>query len=631
MIAVFLFGGTLAAQEPQVLINDDFEAYTVGNNLAVEAGAAGNDWWTTWSSQPGSSEDGVIAEYEGTKCGYLTYGVDQVLLLGDEQSGIYDLEFDILVPDGKNAYFNILHHFTGTGSGNEWAMECYLHMTGSGSHAAGQGVIKVGGQNISLSPIYDAWMHFRLHVDTDYDIAEYYYTAPGGEEELVHTWQWSMNASNSQTAAHGRKMAALDFYPPQNATRSMYYLDNFRYTKLSGESIAHLTFDQEAVQAYLDVDDATSVDLTISNIEGTTIGDWTGWIDFGQSEGGSMISQLNYDLDLDPNTGTNLAGTCLLTENPMLVEVGAMFTGPDYAGSAMGASLVSVQYPFFEWVDNAGNNIGSGLEANTPVTFRVYGQGLNGQPGEVLAEKVIPYDQVVLNDWTVATFDEPVVLRGFNVWITCEFTQAICIQDQVDCGAVFVFDGSSAAPHGDYYRTGGGGAFSKCSEAFSSDHGNFHLRANCQGNPVSGATWAYMSKCEGSIAIGASDVVTVNFNSYGFNDGDVKTADMVIKTNDPDNAEVVIPVILHVDITSVDESEDSAWKIYPNPATSQVTLEGNDLSSVAIYNVAGQLIRVVKLNSLVNTIDMNVESGVYFFSIYDNNGNNSVQRVVITK
>ena len=62
-----------------------------------------------------------------------------------------------------------------------------------------------------------------------------------------------------------------------------------------------------------------------------------------------------------------------------------------------------------------------------------------------------------------------------------------------------------------------------------------------------------------------------------------------------------------------------------------VTLEGENLSAVAIYNVAGQLVRVVKLDSMVNNIDMNVEAGVYFFSIYDNNGNNSVQRVVIVK
>ena len=81
----------------------------------------------------------------------------------------------------------------------------------------------------------------------------------------------------------------------------------------------------------------------------------------------------------------------------------------------------------------------------------------------------------------------------------------------------------------------------------------------------------------------------------------------------------------------VEETIAQLANVYPNPATSQVTLEGENLSAVAIYNVAGQLVRVVKLDSMVNNIDMNVEAGVYFFSIYDNNGNNSVQRVVITK
>ena len=126
-------------------------------------------------------------------------------------------------------------------------------------------------------------------------------------------------------------------------------------------------------------------------------------------------------------------------------------------------------------------------------------------------------------------------------------------------------------------------------------------------------------------------MVTVNVNSFGLVDGDEKTADVVFRTNDPENLEVIIPLILKVNTDAVEEASESAWKVYPNPATSMVTLEGENLNSVAIYNVAGQLIRIVKLDNMINNIDLNVESGVYFFSIYDNEGNNSVQRVVITK
>ena len=616
MAAALILGGNLMAQEPQVLISEQFEEYTVGNKIAVEAVAAGHDWWTTWSNAPGGSEDGVVANFDNTKCGYLVYGNDQVLLLGDEQSGIYDLEFDILVPNGKNAYFNILHDFAGSAS--TWALESYLHMSGSNQHSPGTGIIHAGGTNAAtFTCVYDAWMHFRLHVDTDNDVAEYYYTAPGESEVMIHSWQWSLNSQGN--AQVGRKLAAMDFFPPQNAANSEYYLDNFSFTKVSGDTYASLVFDTEAVNLWIAEDDAKSYDINISNENGTSIGDWTAWIDFGQSQGGTNVNQINYDLDPGMDDGSNISLVGINIEAPTLVEVGAMFPGAAYAGSVMGTKIVSAQYTFFE-----GQDSGMGIEPNTPVTFRVYGQGMNGQPGEVLAEKVVPYNQVIANDWTIATFDTPVDLTGFNVWVTVEFTQAVS-------GYPMNFDGSgNASEHGDYYRTNGGGAFNKCSDVFSTNYGDFHIRMNCQGAPVS-ATWASLSKPEGSMPIGGEDMVTVNLNSFGLVDGDVKTADIVFKTNDPENTEVIIPLTLNVSTTNVGENNSQIASIYPNPATSMVTLEGENLSSVAIYNVAGQLVRIVKLNNVVNNIDMNVESGVYFFNVYDNNGNSNVLRVVITK
>ena len=173
-----------------------------------------------------------------------------------------------------------------------------------------------------------------------------------------------------------------------------------------------------------------------------------------------------------------------------------------------------------------------------------------------------------------------------------------------------------------------GNSFSHCYNA-----GNFGgawlLTVNCEGTLVP-ATWATIDKTEGSILGGTSDVINLTLNSIGLTE-ETYSAELIINTNQAGMEQVVIPVVLNVDITAVEESEMQLASIYPNPATSMVTLKGENLNSVAIYNVAGQLLRVVKLDSMVNNIDMNVESGVYFFSIYDNNGNNSVQRVVIVK
>ncbi|MCR5013681.1 MAG: hypothetical protein K6A28_02780, partial [Bacteroidales bacterium] len=269
----------------EVLIFDSFEDYTVGNHVATECADAGNDWWTTWSDAPGGAEDGIVATFDGTQCAHLTYGNDQVLLLGDEENGNYDLEFDILVPQGKNGYFNILHHFAGANS--TWAMQCYLHMTNDGQNstqAPGHGTIHAGSNSTAdVTCVYDEWMHFRLNVDTDTDIARYYYTAPGEEEVLVCEWQWSLDSFGENTV--GRTLGAMDFFPPQDAATSEYYLDNFSFKKIGGESAPELVFDQESIYQEMPANDMSSVDITIDN-EGNSIGDWIGWVDFGQGAAG---------------------------------------------------------------------------------------------------------------------------------------------------------------------------------------------------------------------------------------------------------------------------------------------------------------------------------------------------------
>ena len=596
----------------EVLLLEPFEEYTVGNKIAAEAIAAGHDWWTTWSNAPGGSEDGVVANFDGTQCGHLTYGNDQVLLLGDEENGNYDLEFDILIPEGKNGYFNILHHFAGSNS--TWAMQCYLHLTNDGQNstsAPGQGTIHAGSNGTATltNVVYDDWMHFRLNVDTDTDIARYYYTAPGAQEVLVCEWQWSLDSFGNSTV--GRTLAAMNFYPPLNTATSEYYLDNFSFKKVGGESAPVLDIDPMAIEETLAEDDFQTVEITIDN-SGNSIGDWCGWLDFGQGAGGSATQVVNYDVD--PSDQTSLVGWNI-TE-PTVIEVGAMFPAASYAGAVMGTKIVSAQYYLGQ--SSAGNDI----QPNTDLTLRIYQQG-QGEfaVGDLLAEKVIPYNQIVVGDWNTVTFDSPVDLTGYNFFVAAEYTQAVD-------GYAANFDGGTPAPYGDLYRQRASGNFNKIS-AGGNVYGNTHIRVTCQGTAVP-ATWATINKNYGSIMGGANDVITLSLNSIGLSEPRYEAA-LVIKTNDQELGDVEIPVVLKYDPTSVEESVNQLASIYPNPASSMVTLEGENLSHVAIYNVAGQLINVVKLNGLSNTIEMNVEAGVYFFSVYDTNGNNGVQRVVIVK
>ena len=586
----------------EVLLLEPFEEYTVGNKIAAEAIAAGHDWWTTWSNAPGGNEDGVVADFEGTQCGHLTYGNDQVLLLGDEENGNYDLEFDILVPEGKNGYFNILHHFAGSNS--TWAMQCYLHLTNDGQNstsAPGQGTIHAGSNGTATltNVVYDEWMHFRLNVDTDTDIARYYYTAPGEDEVLVCEWQWSLDSFGNNTV--GRTLAAMNFYPPENAATSEYYLDNFSFKKIGGESAPELTITPAEVTEELGEDDMTTVEVTIDN-SGNSIGDWAGWLDFGQGGAGSQTADLYY------HNGEESQG--IGSDAAYSREMGIRLPATAYAGAAMGMRIVSAQYLVGTQYQAADHNY----------TFRIYGQGLHNQPGELLAEKTI--NSTAAGTWITATFDEPVYMTGQAMWATVSLEQ--------NAGEYpLSMDGGEYGEEQDgNWLSTSGNSFSHCYSA-GSFGGAWLITVNCEGELVP-ATWATIDKTEGAIMGGQSETITLTLNSIGLADGEYN-ANFIINTNDYELPHVEIPVTLTVDGTGVEETVNQLASVYPNPATSMVTLEGENLSAVAIYNVAGQLVRVVKLDSMVNNIDMNVEAGVYFFSIYDNNGNNSVQRVVITK
>lgn len=607
--------GIVSGADDQVLIDDDFEAYPLGGKIAQSAQAIGNDWWTTWTNAPGGNEDGVIAEAGGTQCGYISGANDNVLLLGGQESGAYDLEFAIYCEEGKYGYFNILHEFNGSGS--TWAMQAYLNATNDGNssttYAPGHGTVHAGANgNGDIPAVVNEWMFIRVHVDCDADVAELFYRSETTqvEEISVVSWQWSLDSFGENTV--GRKMDAMDFFAP-HSTLGCYYLDNFRYTRIGQETHSTLEFNIDEIEAYLEEDDANSYDITISNENGTSIGDWTAWIDFGMSSVTTGNGQINWDSEIGENS--SLVG--LNIDEPTLIEVGAIFAGQAYAGSAMGTKIVSAQYVVF--TDSNGS---TGIEPNTPLTLRVYGQGMYGQPGEVLAEKVIPYNSIVADEWTVATFDTPVDLTGYNVWVTAEFTQSVD-------GYAMSFDGGTNSGYGDYYRTNGGGAFHRCAETFSTDYGNFHIRINTTGTPVA-ANWANLSKPEGSIAIGDTDMVTVNVNSIGLSAGDEYSANIMFITNDPENPEVIIPLTLHVGEASVSETMENAYNVYPNPTTSMITVEGENINVISIYNAAGQLVNIVRVNGDNATVDMSsFGTGVYFLNIVDGANNTSVQRVVV--
>ena len=611
--AVSVTISTALPEGVEVLLKETFESYEVGQYIAKD----GAEHWTTWSKKEGGSEDGKVVDLNGNKAGYLTFGNDQVLLLGGYKSGEFDLELDVYVPAGSAAYYNVLHEFNGNNS--SWAMQSYLHMTDNGmgnpAMAEGHGSVHAGEANVADIPcIYDAWMHFRMHINANTDKAELYYTMPGAEEVKACEWQWSKDCFGESVV--GRKLDAMNFYPSNN--KSKYYIDNLSLKRYGGAASAIVTIDKEEIKTSMDVDDMTSVELEIENI-GTSIAEYVAWVDYGQGAMSDKAEVVSYSLE-DISTSKPIGwGSKTLT-----FEVAALYPSSSYGNSVMGTYVTAAAYFLGDFKDQLGNSVPM-LEPGTNMVFRIYSQGINGVPGKVLAEKVLPAEEIIL-DWNVVFFDEPVLLTGFDFYAAVEMTQAVD-------GVPMVLDGNTNGQlegYGDLCRQSSSAAFRSISDFIEGDtkYGNLHIMVMCEGDPVKGG-WAELSKKDGVLEIGAKETIDVNFVSVGLEKGKTYDAKVVFNTNTEEGV-IEIPVSLNILGENVEEILSNTYNIYPNPTAAQVTVEGENINYIAVYNSVGQLVKVVRTQN--NVVDMSAnDNGVYFFNIVDNAGQSSVQRVVVAK
>ena len=596
----------------ELLLKETFESYTVGDKIAEK----GADYWTTWSKDPGSSEDGVVAELEGNKCGHLTYGVDQVLLLGGYKAGVFELEYDIYVPEGKGAYYNILHEFNGSNS--LWALQAYLQMTDTGEGKPvikpGHGTIHAGKNAVADLPcVYNGWMHFRIYININTDKAEFYYTLPNGEEKLAFDWQWKQDSFGEKIA--GRKLDAMGFFPPVENTE--YYIDNLMLKRIGGETATIVNFSEENIEASMACDDMSSVELEIENA-GTSVVEYKAWVDYGKGEMSENMATVTYALE-DFTNATAIGWTA---DEPVTFEIAALFPSTAYSNSVMGTYITDAAYFLGEWKTSDGAVVPM-LEPGTDMTFRIYSQGINGIPGAVLAEKTIPCDSILL-DWNFVTFDTPVALTGFDFYIAVEMTQ--CVK-----GAALVLDGNkdtALTGYADLCRQSKGEFKSLTEFTEGQKYGNWTLAVNCTGNPIQGG-WAELSKKSGELQIDAKETINVEFSTFGLKKGETYNANIFFQT-DTELGNIELPISLYIWGEDVEEILSNTYNIYPNPTTAKVTVEGENINYIAVYNSVGQLVKVVKTQD--NVVDMSAyDNGVYFFNIIDNAGNSSVQRVVVAK
>lgn len=217
---------TLEGVTNNTIIDENFDDYTAGGYLAQTANAAGNTYWTTWNNAPGGDEDGTLATLNDNTCLKVNKDNDQVLLLGDKTSGMWEYSLDVYVPEGKFGYFNLLHDFAGENT--TWAFQCYFNAlydydSETYYYSPGHGTVHAGSANTADLPcVVNEWMHVRIVIDIDKDLAKLYFNG-----QFICEWQWSLDSLGDNVV--GGKLAACNFWGEDDE----FYVDNIKFTQIS--------------------------------------------------------------------------------------------------------------------------------------------------------------------------------------------------------------------------------------------------------------------------------------------------------------------------------------------------------------------------------------------------------------
>ncbi|MFH1296908.1 MAG: hypothetical protein ABIJ04_06500, partial [Bacteroidota bacterium] len=135
-VLMVLFSSTIMFAQASRSGCDEFDTYTAGELLCPQSGGL----WTTWSNNPGGSDDGYVTDLEylsppnSLAIDLAVMESDLVYNLNQTTTGAWEISLDILVPSGGTwgGYYNIMQDMVLFGAANEWGFQIYFASDGTG-------------------------------------------------------------------------------------------------------------------------------------------------------------------------------------------------------------------------------------------------------------------------------------------------------------------------------------------------------------------------------------------------------------------------------------------------------------------------------------------------------------------
>lgn len=266
LLALALLTSAHAVDAQTVIFSDNFDSYVPGAGIV-----ASNPTWSYWNaSAPSDAVVDSSQSFSGdNSCLVNGTTVDLILPIGPYTSGIYYVDFKMLLPQGSTGgYFNLLHVWNANSTNYEWAVDVFFDADGSCYITSG------GTQSPAnfVAPIGE-WFDMQVQVFLNDDLGVI--KANGNE---ILSFPWSINNANG--AAGTLQLAALNFYGTNFAnTGGTYHIDDVSVTELpppltiASDKMNALALFPNPAQNFFVVGglDAGNCMLTLSDLSGKTI------------------------------------------------------------------------------------------------------------------------------------------------------------------------------------------------------------------------------------------------------------------------------------------------------------------------------------------------------------------------
>jgi|GEM_PF-268262 len=576
------------------LFQDDFESFTTGQYVAL---IGDQDWWTTWTNQPGGSEDAEVKDTYSSSPSHsalLEDGTDLILKLGNKTSGKYQINFKYYIPGDSAGYFNIQRF---QDPGVEWAYEVYFGKTGDG-------YMSIDGEQVGFFTYnHNTWMEIENIIDLSNDSAFMYI-----DKTLINAWVYSTGSTTIQ-------LGGVDFYagaPQGEEAFSKTYLDDVGYILLDeGVQAPEITLTPTAFNVVVESGTTDDETLTIGNE--------------GQQD-------LEYDLTPTYEVGTSFAPRNEKINYTVSKVLNSQLSKVDLTASTSASDSRDVVLNYDGDPANAFGNANSNIQWRTAVVFRadmikdyvgmdlssvevfigdgavttfevrVWQMGSYNVPGPGALITSQPFT-VTPNDWNTINLDTTVKLNGQDLWV------GYYIEAPANSFVASTDDGTNYNPDGSWIAFGPG--WSHLGDGNPDYNLNWNIRAHLTGNAQE--AWLSTTPTSGTVAPGASEDATLTIDANNLTSG-AYNATMVVRSNDLVNEWINVPVQIGV-FVGINENGDKGYvSMYPNPATDGITLSANTtLTEVQIYNALGQMVYSTTVEAKTAKIDLSsLQNGVYF-------------------